>query len=214
MDNYHYIIASLPVLTPDYKFSVDTPDEIIAEIKSQCSAKDLKVIEALQEGLASENLSETFYRKALSHKNDFVREYFRFDLAVRNAKVEYLNRELARPAGKDVIDVSSDTEDEDGNTVKGIDCGEFAFEAQVQAALGSADILSRERAMDQLYWQMIDQETVFDYFNLRAVLGFIAKLNIVSRWFKLDEQTGREMFARLVGEVRGTFKGVAYNPEA
>ena len=34
---------------------------------------------------------------------------------------------------------------------------------------------------------------------------------IIQRWLKLDEQTGREMFRRLVEEVRGTFKGVEYN---
>ena len=38
----------------------------------------------------------------------------------------------------------------------------------------------------------------------------MVKLKIVSRWLKLDEAAGREMFRELVSEVRSTFKGVEY----
>ena len=52
--------------------------------------------------------------------------------------------------------------------------------------------------------------TLFDYFDIEAVLAFIVKMQVVARWYRLDEQSGREMFRKLVGEVRGTFKGVNY----
>jgi hypothetical protein len=77
--------------------------------------------------------------------------------------------------------------------------------------LNAGDILSRERGIDDLMWEKIDALTLFNYFDIDVILAFITKLNIVARWFKLDELTGREMFKRLVDEVRGTFKGVEYN---
>ena len=43
------------------------------------------------------------------------------------------------------------------------------------------------------------------------ILGMIVKMMIIRRWLILDEEAGREMFKRLVDEVRGTFKGVEYN---
>ncbi len=49
---------------------------------------------------------------------------------------------------------------------------------------------------------------------MNVILSFILKLHIIDRWHILDEQTGREMFRKLVDEVRGTFKGVEYNPTA
>ena len=61
-------------------------------------------------------------------------------------------------------------------------------------------------------WDKILETTTFDYFDLEAILGFIARLHIIGRWFALDEKTGREMFIRLVNEVRDTFKGVKYEP--
>ena len=45
---------------------------------------------------------------------------------------------------------------------------------------------------------------------MEAILAFVAKLKIVDRWLTLDEEQGKEMFKRLVDEVRGTFKGVNY----
>ena len=87
---------------------------------------------------------------------------------------------------------------------------EFEEAAALDNVLGAGDILSRERGLDDLMWAKIDNLTLFNYFDIDVILGFIAKLNIVARWFKLDEQTGREMFKRLVDEVRGTFKGVEY----
>ena len=81
----------------------------------------------------------------------------------------------------------------------------------VEAILRGEDLLARERALDDLMWDRISSMTVFDYFDVEAVLAFIAKMQVVARWYRLDEQSGREMFRRLVDEVRGTFKGVQYN---
>jgi ribosome-binding factor A len=88
---------------------------------------------------------------------------------------------------------------------------EFEEAADLETILNTGDILSRERGIDDLMWEKIDSLTTFNYFDIDAILGFITKLNIVARWYKLDEQTGREMFKKLVDEVRGTFKGVEYN---
>ena len=60
-------------------------------------------------------------------------------------------------------------------------------------------------------WARIEEMTISDYFDLEAVLGFLARLHIVERWYRLDDKTGREMFRRLVDEVRGTFKGVRFD---
>jgi hypothetical protein len=42
------------------------------------------------------------------------------------------------------------------------------------------------------------------------VLGYIARLHIVDRWLSLDEEAGRELFHKLVKQVKGTYKGVQF----
>ena len=108
MNNYEYIIASLPDITTGYRFGEKTPDDYIEEIVSLCSEKDKATIAFLMDGYKDENLNAEFYSTALLHKNAFIREYFRFDLNVRNAKVRYLNRALGRPADKDVLTFGED----------------------------------------------------------------------------------------------------------
>ena len=207
MGNYEYIVASLPDITTGWKFGEKGPQDYIEEIVSLCSKKDNELIDFLLSGYMDENLNEEFYIKALSHKNRFIREFFRFDMNVRNAKVTYLNKALDRPAGKDVLTFSEDAPEAVLMTVE----AEFEEADDLETILNSGDILTRERGIDDLVWEKISNLTTFNYFDIEVILGFIAKLNIVARWYKLDEQTGREMFKRLVDEVRGTFKGVEYN---
>lgn len=194
MNNYEYLIASLPDITPDWKDSGEmSGDAFVDWLREGCSDSDRKLIDFLREGFSAENLNKDFYLRALSHRDRFLREYFRFDLNVRNAKVEYLNRELGRAAGTDIF-----LTDENG----------FEEETRLGAVLGSGDILSREKGIDDLMWEKIESLTTFDYFDIDAILGFIAKLNIAMRWNRLDPETGREMFSRIVKEVRGSFTGV------
>ncbi|MCR5003145.1 MAG: DUF2764 domain-containing protein [Bacteroidales bacterium] len=201
MNNYEYIVAGLPDIAPEWKFPDGvTPETILEDILEQLSRKDRALVDLLMSGFDDEKLGADFYAAALSSKNRFIREYFQFDLNLRNAKVRYLNGALGRSADQDVL-------------VLGEEEPEFEDAQKVQAALASTDLLSRERSLDDVLWDKIGEITVFDYFDIDAILGFIAKLHIISRWFKLDEGTGRELFRKLVDEVRGTFKGVQYKAE-
>lgn len=200
MNNYYYIVASLPVLSHDWKPGDKTPDSIRQEIIEQCSEKDCKVIGLLESGFVDENLTADFYRTALAHKNRFIREYFRFDLNVKNAKVRYLNEALGRDPKKDVIVLDEEAPQE-----------VFEEAAKLDTILHGNDILERERGIDDLMWEKIEDMTTYDYFDIEAVLAFLARLHIVERWYILDEKTGREMFRKLVDEVRGTFKGVRFD---
>lgn len=196
MSNYEYIIASLPYLTQDYHYASGMDFAgIVAEIRENLSDRDAEGMDFLLKGFEPDSLDAEFYTKAFSQRNRFLREYFRFDLNMRNAKVRYLNRELGRDAGTDVID---------------IDGGEFYEESKAEAILEEKDILEREKGLDFLCWDKIDSLAIFHYFDLTAVLGYLAKLHIVDRWLTLDEEKGREMFRRLVSEVRGSFKGVHF----
>ena len=194
MNNYEYIIAGLPDIAPDWKGADAAGVEaIVQEIRELCSKEDNALIDVLIAGFDGANLDLEFYQKALKAKNSFIRDYFKFDLNVRNAKVRYLNRALERPADTDIFMEAE---------------GEFEEAQKLDAVLNQEDILSRERGMDDLMWSKIESITTFDYFDINVILGFIARLNIVARWLKLDPEPGKQMFARLVEGVRGSYTGI------
>ena len=197
MDNYEYLIAGLPVLSRDWSANSSlSVDSLIEEIKNGCSKKDNVLIDTLLDGYKEENFNEDFYKSMLSHKNSFIREFFTFDLRVRNSKVRYLNEQLGRDPDKDIfLEVE----------------GEFEESGQLKSVLYGDNLIDRELGLDELMWNKISELNIFEYFNINVLLGYICKLRIIGRWLSLDEKTGKDMFRRLVEEIRGTFKGVEFN---
>ena len=208
MNNYVYIIAGLPDFTPDWRQGEKSLDEYLAQVRELLSTKDNEVLDLILKGFDKEQIGLEFYREVLSGKVGFLREFFKFDLDVRNQKVRYLNQALGRDPEKDILSLR-DSEDEDTGVEP--EEAEFKESAKLQSILEGHDILARERGIDDLYWEKIDEITLFDYLNFDKILGITVKMMIIRRWLTLDEATGREMFKKLVDEIRGTFKGVEYN---
>lgn len=196
MNNYEYIVASLPVITSDFRGSLDCQG-IVSEIRSQLSKKDEAYLDILLDGFVAEKLDSEFYRRALCSGDEFIREYFSYDLDLRNTRVEYLNEALGRPDGKDILVLDPEAEPR-----------EFEGRAQVMAVLKGSDILARERGLDDLMWSRIDDIVGLQVFTLDAILGFTAKLQIIDRWLRLDPETGRVLFRRLADEIRNNKKDI------
>lgn len=208
MNNYVYITAGLPDFTPDWRQGERSLDEYLDQVRELLSPKDNAVLDLIGKGFDKERIGLEFYREALSHRIGFIRNFFEFDLNVRNRKVRYLNEALGRAPEKDILKLTDPEAEETGLEPEE---PEFKEEDRLRKILEGKDILARERGIDDLYWEKIDELTLFDYMNFERILGIIVKMMIIRRWLILDEQTGREMFKKLVDEVRGTFKGVEYN---
>lgn len=195
--NYTYIIASLPALTTEYKPShKDGCNGLIDWILSQLDGKDADKARLVREGFNPGSLDGDFYRKAFASGNDFIRAFFTRDLNIRNAKVEYLNKALERPAGTDVLQIEGVPEDNGQQAVAAIFKGD--------------DLLERERAIDNSLWAVCDEVTLFKYFTLDNVLAIVAKLCIINRWLSLDEEAGRQMLRRLIEGVRGSYGNIEF----
>ena len=208
MNNYVYIIAGLPDFTPDWRQGGQSLDGYLDQAAELLSAKDNETVRFVTDGFDKDKIGLEFYRQALSHRNGFIRDFFEFDLNVRNRKVMYLNQALGRDLDKDILSLRDPEAEETGLEPE---APEFKEAERLQSILEGSDILSRERGIDDLYWDKIDELTLFDYLNFDKILAIIAKMMIIRRWLILDEETGRQMFKKLVDEVRGTFKGVEYN---
>ncbi len=208
MNNYVYIIAGLPDFTPDWRQGEKSLDEYLEQMKELLSARDNETIRFIEKAFDKEQINLELYKEALSHSRGFIREFFQFDLDVRNRKVRYLNQALGRDPEKDVMSLKDPEAEETGLEPEE---PEFKESAKLQNILEASDILARERGIDDLYWDKIDELTLYDYLNFDKILGMTVKMMIIRRWLILDEETGRAMFKKLVDEVRGTFKGVEYN---
>lgn len=195
MRNYEYILASVPVIKSDTRSGLDF-ESVLAEIRENLDGSDLEMFETLADGFTGEKLDRDFYLKALKSPNPFIRSYFSFDLDVRNAKVEFINKSLGRPEGTDILVLDEDSE------------RFFEDRDRVDEILARKDLIERERGLDDLMWEKIDSMTGLEVFTLEAILAYTAKLQIVTRWLKLDPDTGKELFEKLVNEIRNNKKPI------
>jgi Protein of unknown function (DUF2764). len=200
MDNYAYIIAGLPDLRlEDERTGSFSAEDLIKEIRGLLSARDEAVLDLLLEGCDPEKLNADFYQKALQHGNRFIRDWFRFDLDLRNTVVSYLNDSLGRPEEEDMV------------LLEGRETEEFFELDAAKAVLNGADILKREQGLDNLRWQKIDELTMLDSLDLEILLGYVLKVKIIDRWMQLDPESGRALFRKLVDDIRSTYDNKKQN---
>lgn len=188
MDNYPYIIASLPdLIQPGAPQSFDY-EGVSAFIRSQLSAADCRKIDWLEAGFTPKYIRHHFYRFVARSRSRFLRDYFAFDEAVRKAKVAFLQGEPVSPDA-------------------------FEEAPALIAIFACKDIIGRERQLDQLYWEKASDLVRGHLFDMDVILSFLVHAALVQRWNALDPETGRKLFADLVSEVRGTFKGVEFDTD-
>ena len=195
MNNYHYIIAGLPDLVPEFGSQQFSYNEISAAIRANLSKKDNKLVDWLEFGLQEDNLHHYFYHKAEHSKNNFLSQYFAFDRFLRNIQVSLLSRSLGKESEKYMMG-EINTENDDYKEIAKI------FEI--------SNLIEREQALDRFRWRKISEINLYHYFDMDVILAFLLKGKIVERWIKLDQAKGAELFEQYVSEVRGTFTGINF----
>ena len=79
------------------------------------------------------------------------------------------------------------------------------FDAVVRLS-EEADIYERERKMDKFRWDWLEENTVFDYFNIEYIFAYLCKLQILERWVKLNAEEGERVFRELIAGLKGGVK--------
>lgn len=197
MENYHYIIASLPELAinaDNKNFSYDSVREFILE---SCTGKGKRFIEWFDFGTNEDNLSSHFYNAVFKCKNNFLKNYFALDLEIRNRKVDFVSNKMGTDA--DMYRISID------NPILNLSQTELN---QLNEIFATKNVLEKEQKLDKFKWDFINTINPYGEFNVDVILAFLAKGKLIDRWNKLDKETGEELFQKLVNEVRGTFKGI------
>ena len=189
-DNYYYIITGLPFLLSDFENQKIDYDSIKEQIYEELSSKDRRLVDWLEFGLNTNNISSHFYNAVKTSKSNFISNYFSFDRSFRNTQVEYLSKKLGKSSEAYTVGVVNEN---------------FEEKSKVISALEEKNILDKEMKSDLIRWNKINELTVFEYFSIDVILAFLTKAKIIQRWSIMNKETGSEFFKKLVDEVRGTF---------
>jgi hypothetical protein len=162
----------------------------------------------LYEGLSwDDQLMSLYYRHAVNCKNKFVSRWFEFCLNINNL----LSAHICRKHGFDVQS-SVVGENDVANILRTSNSRDFGvsdyFEHadQVLRVADEADLLERERKIDLLKWQWIEEQTTFEYFSIEVIAAYLMKLEIIERWLPLKKENGTEVFRSLIQTLKSGVK--------
>ena len=145
-------------------------------------------------------LFAAWYDACAHDKSRFLRQWAVFDKTLRNVSAAFTARRLNVPVA-DVIVGSGDIESalmRSSAADFGIR-GELSWMDQLVAAMSdNSNIVEKEKRIDSIRWNMADELSAMNYFDIDFILAYLVKVNLISRWTSLDAARGRELLHKLI----------------
>jgi hypothetical protein len=152
-------------------------------------------------------LTEMYFQHALKTQNRFLKQWFEFNLNIKNILTGINCRRFNFSPEKHIIGDNFISNSILKNASKdfGLDV-DFPVVLDLISISEKENLLARERDLDMLRWKKIDEITLFDYFTIDVVLAFTIKLDIAYRWLLLDEEEGRKIFKQIISDLKKSFE--------
>jgi hypothetical protein len=152
-----------------------------------------------------DQLATQFFIAMQSHPNDFIRQWFDFDVTLRNILAAVAHRGhpglISRSLAQVVLPVNDAAETILQSTAPDFSLGQQLPWLERVMSFGSLNMTEREKALDALRWEMLDELTTFSYFQIETLLAFVLKLLIVQRWMGLNAAEGQARLDLLLKEL-------------
>ena len=158
-------------------------------------------------GKPEKHLWTRFYDSVKKTGHSFITKWYGFDRDFRNIQVAFASQKMQLSVTGSVIG--------EGVVIEGL-CSKNIIEAmknmekdwitKLIQVLDYTDILVREREFDLIRWNWLDEENIYHYFDIDVIYAFLLKALWVHRWLKLDQDTGMELFRKMLKDTRGTYQ--------
>lgn len=156
-------------------------------------------------------LQQLYFESILQTKNEFLRNWFLFQLNLNNILTTVNCIKYDYNIEGNVIQVNENKNV--WSLLVGKKLKPELFEDEVPFfreifKITETDLnwIEREKALDKLRWDYLDERTFFYYFTIEKILSYVIKLNIAERWIRLDKKTGKKLLDKLVNEFKTTYE--------
>ena len=157
--------------------------------------------------LWDDQLASLYYKYAMKANNKFVSSWYKFNLNLNNMLIASTARKYHFDASSFIVG-----DNEIANALRTSSArdwgltGTFDYLETVQRVSEESDPLERERKIDLIKWNWLEDQTFFHYFTIERIFAYLLQLEIIERWYNLDKKKGekqlREMIARMKTEVK------------
>lgn len=195
---YEYLLAGLPELKAgaDAPIALEQLDELLDE---QLSETDKAMLDLLRAPIEPEVLEQ-----GLQAKNRFVREWFAFNQDMNNVLVAQICRKHGFDVKTQIVGEGEVAEQLRTHTTQK-DFGLNELPGDFDALLSLAaieDLMAREKAMDAIRFEWLQERTEFDFFSSEMVFAYYLEVRMLLRWSILTIEEGERVFRELVADMK------------
>lgn len=152
-------------------------------------------------------LSWMYYDYMMAADNELVRRYAEFSMNLKNLVTAVNSRKYGRDTAREVIGSNDFAVALRTSNAKDFGlAGEYPYVEKVMALMEELDLVERERGLDLLIWDFLDEAVLFEYFSIERVISFMLRLMIVERWSRMSPESGREVFMEMIRKFRESFR--------
>lgn len=153
--------------------------------------------------LYEDRLAALYYAYGMKCSNKFVSSWFGFNLTINNVLVALTARKFKLDIASQIV---GDTEVCDAlRTSSARDFGlgsEVEYLEQLVKISETDELVDREKKMDQLRWNWMEEATFFDYFTVERLYVFLLQLEMIERWISLDKEKGSQLFRSIIAALK------------
>ena len=153
--------------------------------------------------LHEDRLAALYYEYAMKCKNKFVSSWFAFNLTMNNILVALTARKFKMDIAPLIV---GDTEVCEALRTSGARdfglTGEVDFLDQLVKISETEELVEREKKIDQLRWNWMEEATFFNYFTVERLFVFLLQLEMIERWISLDKKKGNQLFRSIIATLK------------
>jgi hypothetical protein len=148
-------------------------------------------------------LSALYYDYSMKSKSGFVVGWFELNLNIKNILIALTCRKYKLDKTAYIVGNSETAHKIRTSGARDFELGtSLEYLPSVLRIAEESDLLLRERKVDLLKWEWLEEVTVYKTFDIESVLAYLLKLEIMERWATLDKATGERSFRELVGAMK------------
>lgn len=152
---------------------------------------------------AEDLLASLYYQYAMSCKNQFISEWFEFNLNVNNILSAYTARKYKLDVASVIVGNTPACEQLRTSNARDFGLGDtIDYMDQVQRISETEELVVRERKIDTLKWKWLEEHSFFYYFTIERIFVFLMFLDMTERWISLDKQKGYELFRQMIENLK------------
>ena len=153
--------------------------------------------------LHEDRLAALYYAYAMKCRNKFVSSWFAFNLTMNNVLVALTARKFKMDNAPLIV---GDTEVCEALRTSGARdfglTGEVDFLDQLVKISETEELVEREKKIDQLRWNWMEEATFFNYFTVERLFVFLLQLEMIERWISLDKEKGNQLFRSIIATLK------------